>query len=295
MVPAGWAMPFFSSLVFTGSRVGGLREARVRAFECGSAKAFPEDYVTTSTHREYIKQKAETEKARWTRTPPAKKVSYEALEASGFRVPDVWSPDWSALGEGSPHSTSVPSSSIETRMIPTQPPVDSMDVDASVTKPKSTTAPHGEPWLLRGSDTASIILSLKDLDAADRPAALLDLIANLRRKRGNNDALNLSAAVVLESAMVAVNVNIISRGSPKDLAVIYAPTAEDLSWYSQHEASGNDEASVWPFTDCSFVFMLTRRAVSQTCSARRNSRICNEWQLFSFPRSRARSRHDFAR
>lgn len=85
LLPTGWSMPFFTSLVFTGSRVAGLRERRVQQFECGSGMAFPEDYPTTKAFLDHSSEIAAKERARWERTPPAKRANFDAVEQGGVR------------------------------------------------------------------------------------------------------------------------------------------------------------------------------------------------------------------
>ncbi|KAG6847946.1 hypothetical protein C0991_001129, partial [Blastosporella zonata] len=71
-------MAFFSSLTFTGTRVGGQRERQTQAFEAG-APYFPRDLPTSTGHDEYASARAMEEKARWDRKPPAKRPNYEKL------------------------------------------------------------------------------------------------------------------------------------------------------------------------------------------------------------------------
>ena len=221
VVPAGWAMPFFSSLVFTGARVGGLRERRVQHFECGSGMAYPEDYVATLVHHSHVKEKAEKERARWERTPPAKRVSYEALEAAGYRVRNVWDPEWGNLPL--PFGAFISVSPSDDNLIPTQPLTGALDGET----PSSVESSVRWPWLLYGTSVPSIIAELSN-SACDKASDTFFIeMTRLRRKRGLAEPLSVSPPTLMKSALIAVNVNLTNRGSPKDFAVIYAASSED--------------------------------------------------------------------
>ncbi|KAH9998011.1 ribonucleases P/MRP protein subunit POP1-domain-containing protein [Russula vinacea] len=78
IVPKGWAMPFLTSLIYTGTRVGGQRERAHQAFEAGAAY-FPRDFPTTMEEK-----------------PPAKRVNWDKLSTL-----NPWTSPWSvALGYG---------------------------------------------------------------------------------------------------------------------------------------------------------------------------------------------------
>lgn len=86
--PAGWGMPFLPSLIHTGTRVGGQRERASQAFEAGAAYC-PRDFPCTEFYNKCWDERAVKEKAKWDRTPPAKRANYKKL---GTRSP--WRADW---------------------------------------------------------------------------------------------------------------------------------------------------------------------------------------------------------
>ena len=96
IIPSGWAMAFFNSLIFTGTRVGGQRERQTHAFEAGTSY-FPRDLPTSTGYDAYATARAKEEKARWDRKPPAKRPNYEKL---GTISP--WRADWHGI-LGLPH------------------------------------------------------------------------------------------------------------------------------------------------------------------------------------------------
>ncbi|PFH53963.1 hypothetical protein AMATHDRAFT_136328 [Amanita thiersii Skay4041] len=91
IVPAGWSMAFFSSLVFTGTRVGGQRERQTQAFEAGLTY-FPRDFPFTRGYTTYSDERENDERGYWNRKPPAKRVNYTKL---GIRSP--WRADWEVI------------------------------------------------------------------------------------------------------------------------------------------------------------------------------------------------------
>jgi hypothetical protein len=100
-------------------------------------------------------------------------------------------------------------------------------------------------WLFRGSLVPSFIRELATLSSEERGAALFKYMSDLRQKRGLSalgDVLadaergSSSPCRLLQSALIAVNVNVIDRGSPEELAVIYAPTERALREYVESTA-----------------------------------------------------------
>lgn len=236
-------MPFFNSLVFTGSRVAGQRERRVQQFECSSGLAFPEDYVTTQAYDQQAKDAIDKERARWERTPPAKRVNFEAVEPPTCRTPNYWNPDWHSLV--SDPTTQGDSAGFGSVMIPTQPLEDAMEgVQTSSTEGDVVLEPLEQLWLLQGSDASSIIEELLDLDPSDVEDTLLARVNALRQKRGLSDPLRISSSALHQTALVSVSVNIIHRGSPMDFAVLYAPKPQLISSIANRKYSVEDEHSV---------------------------------------------------
>lgn len=85
-VPAGWGMPFWSSLVYSTPRVGGLRE-RSQQYQEAQALRFPEDAADTPGFAEYETRRQADEKGYWDRRPSAKRPSYVKLgTASPWKI-----------------------------------------------------------------------------------------------------------------------------------------------------------------------------------------------------------------
>ena len=193
-------MSFFTSLIHTGTRVGGLRERRTQVFEAGSLD-FPFDYplVPAYAREEKILEKVEQE--RWERKPPAKRVEWESV---GTRSP--WRADWEVV-------LGMPSTRVQDME-------DHLDVQKEPARPINNEI-QGVPetmWLLRGPDMADIIEAASI--AQDPAVTLLERINALRTKRGL-DGLQISASELLKGALVPVKLDLCGRGNPDDLAAIY--------------------------------------------------------------------------
>lgn len=198
--PAGWGMPFLPSLIHTGTRVGGQRERGAQAFEAGTAY-FPRDFPCTEFYDKYWDERAVKEKTKWNRTPPAKRTNYEKL---GTRSP--WRADWEVV-LGLPVASGVDENLVPTQRVPQ----DAMEVDR---------APVVRPWFFCGPEVPAILAKVRQ--TFNHSAGLLAEINRLRTKRGM-DVLCTSSRPedLLKGALVMVRLNMVSRGAPNDLAIIY--------------------------------------------------------------------------
>lgn len=232
IVPAGWSMPFFSSLVFTNTRVAGQRERQTQAYESG-VSYFPRDYPSTAAYDGYAETRAAEEKMDWERKPPAKRVNFEKLG-----VVSPWSVDWDSL-VGLPRKTSGDDAS--GGYVSTQREAEAMQEAA---EDKS----HVSPWLLRGVELPKILDNLRS--SLNHSAGLLSEINRLRSKRKLSTLpSSVDASDVFKGALVNVKVTMLLRGSPKDLAVVYALSDEmcrkwkKLMHCQKVKASLDDETS----------------------------------------------------
>jgi ribonuclease P/MRP protein subunit POP1 len=208
LLPKHWAPALLASLAYTGTRVGGQRERAHQAFEAG-APYFPRDFPCTPSYAAFAAERAARERARWDRTPPAKRASWATL---GTRSP--WQPDWEVVLGGRTRADAVEGAGGEEGdFVQTQrePPVSS----------SAPPPPYVEPWLLRGPDVRKIA------DAAagmlNPAAALWDALNALRRRRGMAALPSGADAVegLMRGALVRVRVRLADRGAPADNAVVY--------------------------------------------------------------------------
>ncbi|CDO71682.1 hypothetical protein BN946_scf184915.g26 [Trametes cinnabarina] len=223
IIPQGWGMPFLSSLIYTGTRVGGQRERQTQAFEAGCAY-FPRDFPTTEAYEEYAEDRAADEEETWERKPPAKRPNYEKL---GTRSP--WKADWDVvLGIARPPSAKdTVNAGDEDDLLDTQREVEMTDATEDAAAPPSAAAPQAaawdvaaEPWLLRGSDVPAIIA---DISSMLNPSAGLLMHLNQIRAKRKLDPLpaSMRGEDLFRTALVQVGVSLCGRGRPDDLAIIY--------------------------------------------------------------------------
>lgn len=203
-------MPFFMSLIYTGTRVGGQCECQTQAFEAG-VPYFPHDYPTTVAYETYAKENAEKRKDKWRRTPPAKRVNYKKL---GIRSP--WRADWEVVLGFKPPPTVINEEEDSEDLVTTQrepepePSEPVMEVD---------TESIGRPWLLCGPETSKI---LTRLTTWSHPAALLlEEVNKLRNKCRIAPFDSSQREPVLNGALINVKVTMCCRGTPDNLAAVY--------------------------------------------------------------------------
>lgn len=189
-------MPFWQSLVFTGSFTIGLKERTTQYHEAGKP-SFPNDFdgISKAGEEWALKKQAEL-RARWERRPPGKRAEWQSL---GTRSP--WKPDWDEVLKT---TTLTPDG--DTGMI----------VDTHEASPLQSDQHTGRPWLIRPPLTRCL-----DGFASDpaRASELLAQINSFRRKRGLPETQN--ADDIFYSAVISVRIDVIGKGSPDDLAIIY--------------------------------------------------------------------------
>lgn len=81
IVPNGWGMILWRSLIFNGARFGGLEERNLVFHERGRP-VFPDDFPMSPAYREHAELVRATLESKWNRTPPAKRVNYQKLGIS---------------------------------------------------------------------------------------------------------------------------------------------------------------------------------------------------------------------
>ncbi|KAF9435347.1 hypothetical protein BGZ76_006455 [Entomortierella beljakovae] len=89
ILPKGWGMPFWKSLIFAGARPGGLRERRSFHFETRQS-CFPYDFPATSAYEAYASEYLKEAQAKYERKPVAKRINY-----SKMGVEDPFGASWS--------------------------------------------------------------------------------------------------------------------------------------------------------------------------------------------------------
>jgi len=216
-------MPFLTSLIYTGTRVGGQRERAHQAFEAGAAY-FPRDFPTSAAYEEFAAARATVDEERWKKKPPAKRVNWEKLSTL-----NPWASAWrAALGLQPVSSSDVGNGDgRDTGMVPTQrdDPLPVFDTTA-------------RPWLLYGPWARMIVENIARL-LAPAPGLLSEINA-LRRKRELPPLdTSVDAGALLQGALVHVRVTLCGRGAPDDMAFIYAlDDQEARAWAKAHHQRG---------------------------------------------------------
>lgn len=156
---------------------------------------FPHDFPTTKPYCEHAEAWKESEKHRWERTPPAKRVNYERLG-----IGNPWKAEWgNVLGWCTP---------VVAGYVPTQ---------------RDTI----NPWLL-GKHLAPLVLN--GVTGAPNPGAWLhDKLSTLRLGRGSTGLLReVSANDLWRGAFVQVRVELHGRGTLGEIAAVYFLQDDEL-------------------------------------------------------------------
>jgi ribonuclease P/MRP protein subunit POP1 len=95
ILPEGWGMALWQSLIYSGARAGGLEDDQFFHFEAG-LPCFPNDYYESESYLEEALQKSKDAFEKHNRKPKAKRVNYESL---GIKEP--FRPAFESLSDSS--------------------------------------------------------------------------------------------------------------------------------------------------------------------------------------------------
>lgn len=197
IIPSGWAMPFLASLTHSGTLVGGQQQRDTQMLEAGVPQ-FPHDFPTTEPYRHHAEAWEKSEKLRWERTPPAKRVNYERLG-----IADPWKADWGnlLLQRGSGAAGHVPTQRDTVR-----------------------------PWLLSKYLAPAV---LDGATEASNPEAWLydKLSTSMLGRREIGLRLEVSANGLWRDGLVQVQVELHGRGTLGDIATFYLLRDDELQIY----------------------------------------------------------------
>ncbi|WVQ79961.1 hypothetical protein IAT38_002062 [Cryptococcus sp. DSM 104549] len=207
LLPASWAQPLIVSLAYSGVLIGGLNERKVQHREAGVA-SFPEYYgQVCEAGTEWEKAKGEEELRRWARKPPAKRIEFGSV---GTRTP--WMPDWGRTMTG---------------------------INATP-----------EELALNGTSPPSIYLLphpfSSHLTPSTTPKTLLKMFNAFRSQRSLPPFPPSKADDLFKEAVLHVELNVLGRGSPGDMAVICGLGAEERrEWIAAYEKGGEGDELVF--------------------------------------------------
>jgi ribonuclease P/MRP protein subunit POP1 len=212
-------MPFLTSLIYTGTRVGGQREREHQAFEAGAAY-FPRDFPACTAYEQFAAARAIEDKERWKKKPPAKRVSWGKLSTL-----NPWTSAW-RVALGLDH---VPSGETGADYGSDEDVVSTQRDD-----PPPVSEPASPAWLLHGSRARTIVENVSRMLS---PASGLLSEINALRRKGELLPLDTSvdADALLQGALMHVRVLLCARGALDDMAFIYAlEDQEARAWAAAH-------------------------------------------------------------
>lgn len=238
-------MAFWSSLIHTGTRVGGQRERQTQAFEAGTPY-FPRDFPFSKAYESWVGEKEHEEREKWGRKPPAKRVNFVKL---GVRSP--WVPDWDVvLGLREPRGVVEVDTDAQGKgtdvenYTSTQRDEVTAEVDKSGQEGNQDTNADSKgnsmdmdtddselkPWLFRGPEVSRLLGTLQL-----NPAANLLKEINILRQKRSLETLNsmIGADDFLQYALVNVKVTMFKEGVPEDMAMIYCVSDEEAKAWEQ--------------------------------------------------------------
>ncbi|KAL7409931.1 ribonucleases P/MRP protein subunit POP1-domain-containing protein [Mrakia frigida] len=245
LLPSKWSQPFLTSLVFTGTRIGGIRERQSQAFESG-AGAFPEDWAGTRASRRWWEEREEGLRERWMKKPPGKRENWgscgwvggagevvdgkkkEEEEGEMGVGKSPWKPDWKGLvasarrrRRGEKMAGVVETSEEELAI--------NGVCDASTSTSTSSAPNLLTPWLLRLPSLSTTLLP-NLLTSTTSPSETLLAEINAHRFKRNLDGLPLDQAEDLfDGALVRVTVKICGRGVASEVGPIYLLEEDPVS------------------------------------------------------------------
>ncbi|WVW84177.1 hypothetical protein I302_106207 [Kwoniella bestiolae CBS 10118] len=194
--PGTWAQYFLSSLVYSGVLFGGIIERAVQHREAG-VPCFPEDYgQICKAGKQWEVKKGDKEKETFDRKPPGRRPEFGLMGTQ-----DPWWPDWSKV----------------------------MNKDTGEESSVNGSPPAIKPWLLPFPFT-SHLTSLLD------PSSLLRMLNAFRSQRSMAPLSSEKGHQLFDTALVHVEVNVLGRGSPGDMAMICGlPKGERKEWIEAYE------------------------------------------------------------
>lgn len=212
-LPAGWGMPFFHSLVFSASRIEGLRERFQQSYESGAA-SWPADFPGTIAFEEWECRRESVEKGYWDRRPPAKRCNW-AKVGEGTVWPwraemgEIVRSRWGGEGVGGAEGQTTPSVWIVPARVAQR--IEVLVVGEGGGKRKSTSFVN---------------------EVAEQLASSLVADWRLRSAEGFAEALPELAAEasgsLLRDAIVRVRIRPCGRGTPQTLGMLYMMDEERL-------------------------------------------------------------------
>jgi ribonuclease P/MRP protein subunit POP1 len=191
ILPRGWSMYLLNSFAYAGCMIGGLVERRNQYREAG-LPSFPEHYGSTCpAGLDWQEVKGKEERERWEKKPPAKRPQFTAVGTD-----NPWIPDWTLIISGG-----------------------DVDGDEEMEINMKKEQRRSEPWLFTLPLSEHLEAIIK---SSSPPDVLLKLVNAFRKQRSSALLAESLAQELYETALVNVKVEVEGRGSPGDMAIVYA-------------------------------------------------------------------------
>lgn len=224
LFPRGWAMAFLPSFVHCGVRVGGLSERCVQHREAG-IPSFPEHYgASCPAGAAWEAERARSDEERWLRRPPGKRPEYSTLgNMSPFK------PDWQSVlsvGELLSSMTHSPQTSTST---------------STNEVPQLADSSRTDLWQFNPTFGSSLQLLRARSDVS---GGLVEACNHLRQRRGLPPISAEAGTGLLRSALCHVEINVLGRGSPSDMAsVFHLDIQERQKWLQALETDLHEDVT----------------------------------------------------
>lgn len=249
LIPCGWSMAFLPSFVFCNARLGGLVERRVRCREAG-VPSFPEHYSSVCNAAEaWELQQSQEDEVRWLRKPPGKRPEFSTL---GTRWP--FRPVWGEVLVVREHTTIG---------------ADVQDATGASAEERATNGnTELRTWLFNSALTPCVTQLAATADPSQR---LFKVVNAFRQRRGLAILPPSVTHELFTGALCQVQVEMIGRGSPSDMATISElDEAERGAWLDAHardQLAGARHSSTSAMLEVSLALSLwlTRQLGEKPC------------------------------
>lgn len=205
ILPKGWGVSFWKSLVFAGCRTSGLREQHAMHFESGIA-SYPQDCPDTKAYALWKSEEKLAAERAWKRKPPAKRLNFTKLG-----ITDPFNADFSGL---------VSSHGNE-------------DVDMDTDNVPNL-------WVLRSNQVLNALAMSNSSELESYHTKVISIMDKLYSQRQLD--LAKKQPLDLSKALVCIRIVLLDRGTPSINGRIYlVPSSEQYSKYARKLISNDSK------------------------------------------------------
>ncbi|KAG0015916.1 hypothetical protein BGZ80_009548 [Entomortierella chlamydospora] len=221
ILPKGWAMPFWKSMIFAGARPGGLRERRSFHFETRQS-CFPYDFPSTAAYGVYADECKKEAQAKYERKPVAKRINYCKMG-----VEDPFGASWTKALKAGIEMLGVTSENVTLN----EHGIWLLQTPKLVIALTETARSAGEAGL---SDEKTSKLTVSSLNLA-----IMECLKGLLKSTLAPPSQSVQPAQRVEEALVRVGVDFLNRGTIGMNGMIYAiPEEHYKEWAARVQLRG---------------------------------------------------------